>query len=52
MSLGAKVGFVFWLGVGLVIAGAILLAVGGTFIYLAVRRPAHVVPRAATTPAS
>jgi hypothetical protein len=49
MSFGAKVGFVFWFGVGLVIAGAIILAVAATFIYFAVRRPARVMPAAATS---
>lgn len=44
LSLGAKVGFIFWLGVGLVIAGAILLAGGAAMIYFSVRRPVRAMP--------
>lgn len=44
VSLGAKVGFVFWVGLGLVIGGAILLAGGGTMIYFGGRRPKPTAP--------
>ena len=40
LSLGAKVGFLFWLALGLVIGGAILLVGGAALIYLALRQPA------------
>jgi hypothetical protein len=40
LSLGAKVGFVFWVGLGLVIAGAILLASGAAMIFFSLRRRA------------
>jgi hypothetical protein len=50
LSLGAKVGFVFWIGLGLVIAGAILLASGVAMIFFSLRRRAA---RASTaTPAA
>ena len=45
LSLGAKVGFIFWIGLGLVIAGAILLVSGAVMIYFSLRRQA---PRAST----
>jgi hypothetical protein len=38
LSVGAKVPFIFWLGVGLVAGGAFLLASSGTMIYFSVRR--------------
>jgi hypothetical protein len=38
LSLGAKVGFIFWVGLGLVIAGALLLAGGATLVYFGLRR--------------
>ncbi len=41
LSLGAKVGFLFWLGIGLAIGGGILLAVGGAMIYFSLRRPLY-----------
>ena len=50
LSLGAKVGFVFWVGLGLVIAGAILLASGAVMIFFSLRSRAS---RASTaTPAA
>jgi hypothetical protein len=51
LSLGAKVGFIFWLGLGLMIAGAVLLAGGAALTYLATRRP-RVPAAAAPAPAS
>lgn len=39
LSLGAKVGFIFWLGLGLLIAGVVLLSGGGVMTYFSVRRP-------------
>jgi hypothetical protein len=39
LSLGAKVGFIFWLGLGLLIAGVVLLAGGGVMTYFSLRRP-------------
>jgi hypothetical protein len=39
LSVGAKVGFVFWVGLGLVIFGALLLAGGATMIFFGLRRP-------------
>jgi hypothetical protein len=47
LSVGAKVGFIFWIGVALVIVGALLLAGGATLIYLSLRRPAARKERAA-----
>ena len=41
LSLGAKVSFVFWLGLGLVIGAAILVA-GGRLIHFSVWRPAQI----------
>lgn len=38
LTLGAKVPFIFWLGVGLVVGGAILLAGAALIIYFGVRR--------------
>jgi hypothetical protein len=49
LSLGAKVGFVFWIGLGLVIAGAILLASGAVMIFFSLRRRA---PPTAGAPAA
>lgn len=49
LSLGAKVGFLFWVALGLVIAGAILLAGGAVMIYFSLRRRA---PSTARTPAA
>lgn len=40
LSLGAKVGFIFWVGLGLVIGGAVLLAGGAAMIIFGVRRRA------------
>ncbi|MGH3114603.1 MAG: DUF4389 domain-containing protein, partial [Gaiellaceae bacterium] len=40
LSLGAKIGFVFWVGLGFVIGGAILLAGGAALLYLGLRRRA------------
>jgi hypothetical protein len=40
LSLGAKVGFIFWVGLGLVMAGALLLLGGAAMIYFSIRRPA------------
>ena len=39
LSVGAKVGFVFWVGLGLVIFGAILLLGGAAMIFFGLRRP-------------
>jgi len=50
LSLGAKVGFIFWLGLGLVIAGAILLAGGAAMIYFSVRRRTPAAPTATPAP--
>jgi hypothetical protein len=42
LSLGAKVPFIFWLGLGLVIGGAIVLAGAAAMIYFGARpRPAQ-----------
>jgi hypothetical protein len=49
LSLGAKVGFIFWLGLGLVIAGAVILAGAGVMAYFSLRRPRST--SAAATPA-
>lgn len=38
-SVGAKVPWLFWVGLGLLIAGAIFLALGIFMIYFAIRRP-------------
>lgn len=50
LSLGAKVGFLFWAGLGLVILGAILLAGGAVALYFGLRRRGGA-PAAATTAA-
>jgi hypothetical protein len=44
ISLGAKIGLIFWVGLGLLIFGLFVLAGGGTMIYLGARRPADVTP--------
>jgi hypothetical protein len=51
LSLGAKVGFIFWVGVGLIIAGALFLVGGVALIYLSVRRPAAAKPTAVSATA-
>lgn len=45
-SVGAKVPWLFWVGLGLLIAGAIFLALGIFMIYFAVRRSAGMEPKA------
>jgi hypothetical protein len=41
VSIAAKVPFIFWVGIGLLIAGLLILVGGGVAIYFAVReRPA------------
>jgi hypothetical protein len=52
LSLGAKVGFVFWVGLGLVIVGVLLLAGGAAMIYFGLRRPNAIPAQAAPTPTS
>jgi hypothetical protein len=52
LSLGAKVPFVFWLGVGLAIGGAILLAGAAAMIYFSARRPVGHAGAPATAPAA
>jgi hypothetical protein len=52
LSLGAKVGFVFWVGLGLVIFGAILLLGGAAMIFFGLRRPTATPPPAVPTPSS
>jgi hypothetical protein len=49
LSLGAKVGFIFWLGLGLLVAGVVLLAGAGAMAYFSLRRPRST--SAAVTPA-
>jgi hypothetical protein len=44
LSLGAKVGFIFWLGLGLTIGGALLVAASAAMVYFSVRRPATALP--------
>ncbi len=44
ISLGAKIGLIFWLALGLVLFGVLLLAGGGTMIYFGVRRRREVAP--------
>jgi hypothetical protein len=51
LSLGAKVGFIFWVGVGLVIAGALLLGGGATLAYFGLRRQRTRKGSSATPPA-
>jgi hypothetical protein len=52
LSLGAKVGFIFWVGLALVLAGALLLAGGATLAYFGLRRQGtRKGSSAATTPA-
>ncbi|MBA3717756.1 MAG: hypothetical protein H0W87_05980 [Actinobacteria bacterium] len=38
LSVGAKVGFIFWVGLGFAIVGGVLLVLGGFLIYFGVRR--------------
>jgi hypothetical protein len=49
LSVGAKVGFVFWVGIGLMIGGALLLLWGAALIYLGVRGRARAGPSPAVS---
>jgi hypothetical protein len=50
LTLGAKVRFIFWVGVGLLIAGGFVLIAGAALLYLSVRRPASARPLPALSP--
>ena len=49
-TIGAKVPSLFWLGIGLLIGGVIVLAVGVLMVYLSVRRYANVEPPCSNGP--
>jgi hypothetical protein len=51
LSVGAKVGFIFWVGLGLLIFGVILLAGGATMIFFGLRRPATTPSPSVSAPA-
>jgi hypothetical protein len=42
LSLGAKIGLIFWIAVALVVGGIVLLASGAAMIYFSLRRPVFV----------
>lgn len=46
-TVGARLPWLFWLGVGMLIAGAVALAAGIVMVYFAARRPRKAVPQAA-----